>query len=229
MSNNLFLPEKKVIEVEHNLSVAGTYTWTAPDLNRDGSDYEIEVALYGGGGGTSLIQLTLGDESSSGTYGAGQGGGSGGYCLGILKITPLSTINFTVGSGGLGRINFPVGSGFSGQASFIELDSSEIVRANGGSGGSFSESIFNANSGSVVITNSNLYSNTISLSTLPRSNNGDSSTGIYYGPRTITNKIGGIGGQNLPSEINYRHGSDGRIIIRYKLKENITDNVPVLI
>lgn len=233
MSSNLFLPEKNEKSIEHNLNIAGTYTWTAPDKNRDGSDYTIEVALYGGGGGASGVP-----NPTTPTPELGQSGGSGGYTRGELTVTPGNVYTLIVGAGG----NYTAGGsqGGTGGLTSIELSASEIVRANGGTGGqtAYSGDLKVNTSGSSVVTNATLYSEKFTLGALRRTYNGDSTFTIYNSNTvkvqelveaspgeyvSLNPRTGGVGGNYLSDQA---AGGVGRIILRYSLKENITDNIP---
>lgn len=223
MANNLFLPEKKEIEIEHSLSVAGTYNWIAPDKNRDGSNYTIELALYGGGGGAPFT----GNATLSGK------GGSGGFISGYLEVEVGGSYSIVVGGGG--AQGAASNSGGVGGNTRISYQASEIVRADGGSGGEVTEAYLNSPSGSTVVSNAIIFTSNISLSTFRRNFNGDSSFYIYNGsvagygfnpatPDLIKPSSGGVGGNHISESLS---GSQGRAVLRYKLKENVTDNPPV--
>ena len=70
-------------------TVAGAYTWTAPDLNQ-GQPYTIGVWMCGGGGSGGL-----------GTYNWKTSGGASGYDANVItQVTPGQTYNLVVGAGG---------------------------------------------------------------------------------------------------------------------------------
>ena len=71
---------------------AGTYTWTAPDDNGDGSSYIIEYELKGAGGGGA---------KAAGSYG-GTGGAEGETVIGRKAVVPGTQYTGVVGAGGKG-------------------------------------------------------------------------------------------------------------------------------
>ncbi len=165
--------------------VAGSYTWTAPDLF-GGKSYWIGVAIIGGGGGggAGLVWQT----DTSGTYtvanGAASGGGSGFADYFILEVTPGKTYTVIVGAGGISctaSVNITSSSGSGGD------------RKNGGNGGS---SAFNGRSvnggtcGNAGYLTSTYYSS-LSVSATAGGQPGSASTSIEatsnpqpYGGRT---------------------------------------------
>ena len=110
---------------------AGTYTWTVPDRNGDGSDYEICVIVVGGGGSGSARKYWY----TTASYTHLTGGGSGFSKQFKLTVTPNATYNIVVGAGG---ISVTVGSGTpDGISAGNNGNSSSFngIVANGGDGG----------------------------------------------------------------------------------------------
>lgn len=79
------------------VSFTSSSTWTVPE----GVTSVRVIAIGAGGGGTST------DDG-----GDSNGGGGGGYAEGIIDVTGLSTVDITVGIGGISGIETgPAGSG----------------------------------------------------------------------------------------------------------------------
>lgn len=76
-------------------AVAGTYTWTAPDLN-DGADYEVGVLIIGGGGSGGAAKR----GNTSQEYVQATGGGSGFSRVLRMIVTPGNEYSVVVGTGG---------------------------------------------------------------------------------------------------------------------------------
>lgn len=115
-------PTELVIQ---SFTTSGITTWTAPPLTTS-----IEYLVVGGGGGG-------GGAFDTGSAG---GGGAGLVLSGTISVTPNSTYNIYVGSGGAGGIGNRDGSpnetpGSSGENSFFNT-----IIATGGSGGYASRS-----------------------------------------------------------------------------------------
>ncbi len=111
-----------------SFTTTGSTTWIAPPLTTS-----IEYLVVGGGGG------------GGGAYDTGSGGGGGAGLLlsGTISVTPNSTYNIYVGSGGAGGIGNRTGipletSGSSGENSYFDT-----IIATGGSGGYASRSFPN--------------------------------------------------------------------------------------
>lgn len=97
-------------------TTAGTYTWTAPDRNGDGSDYEISVVIVGGGGSGGASKRWHTTE-----YWALASGGGSGYLKYIkITVTPGQTYTVVVGVGGL-------------SVSTLNTTNSSVAGNNGGS------------------------------------------------------------------------------------------------
>jgi hypothetical protein len=93
----------------------------------------IYVECVGGGGGSGSVAGGTGVTQRSG------GGGGGGYCAkyfdSVSGISPSTSYNITIGSGGLGSTNSGGTSGASGGATSITVGA-VTLSANGGGGGS---------------------------------------------------------------------------------------------
>lgn len=80
-------------------TVAGTYTWTAPDLN-DGADYEVGVLIIGGGGSGGATKVCGGSTLSRFAIGGGSG-----YARAIkLIVSPGDEFPIVIGFGGASAI-----------------------------------------------------------------------------------------------------------------------------
>ena len=123
-------------------TTAGSYTWTAPDISGDGSDYLIGVIVIGGGGsgGASVKTTKKADDDNSYAHG---GGGASGYATGfVMTVTPGKGYAVVVGSGGAKKTATiessntykNVGGGAGGTSSF------NGVTASGGGAGKTSNS-----------------------------------------------------------------------------------------
>lgn len=113
---------------------AGTYTFIVPQ----GVVSISAVVASGGGSGASVGP----------TYG-GTGGNGGGLTYGNnISVTPGESLTVTIGTGGAGAnggSGIPT-NGNSGQPSIISRGAEELIRANGGGGGTFSSvAIYSAN------------------------------------------------------------------------------------
>ena len=91
---------------------------------------KILAELWGAGGGGGSV-------SSSSTLDAGGDGGVGAYSCKVLTVTPGTTLVISLGTGGSGALS-STNSGFGGGNSSITIqNSSTILTAGGGHGGSF--------------------------------------------------------------------------------------------
>lgn len=88
---NLYLTLLSNYKITEYLT-AGSYTWSAPDLN-NGSSYKIGVWMCGGGHGGSI-------NLDDGGVPCGFGGGSGEDVNLVYTVTPNSIYNIVVGAGG---------------------------------------------------------------------------------------------------------------------------------
>ena len=77
-------------------TAAGTYTFTAPDLLGDGSDYDIGVFVIGAGGSGGTAKANNG----AGCVCAASGGASGETRAFIFTVTPFVSYTVVVGAGG---------------------------------------------------------------------------------------------------------------------------------
>lgn len=114
-------------------TVAGTYTWTAPDLF-GGEDYEIGVLVIGAGGSGAAVSQSTSSSSSP----AVSGGASGGSIVFIMTVKPNVNYNVVVGNGGTmvtaNSSNSAV-QGNNGESS--AFDGKTAQGGNGGTTGSF--------------------------------------------------------------------------------------------
>jgi hypothetical protein len=85
--------------------------------------YSITIQCWGAGGGGGS------SNSNSSNPRAGGGGGGGGYSMAVIAVTPGTTYNIVIGSGGAG------GSGSAGSSGGSTTFNGSTVVANGGSGG----------------------------------------------------------------------------------------------
>ena len=116
----------------YNFVSAQTYdasgTFTVPD-----GVTTLNVQVWGGGGGGCNITGRAG------------GGGGGGYSEGSITVVPLSTISFTVGTGGavgasggtssIGSVSAAGGASASGSSSTVSGAGGIGSTSNGGAGG----------------------------------------------------------------------------------------------
>lgn len=125
-------------------TIAGSYTWTAPDLF-NGKSYKIGVVVIGGGGGGGVA-----GRLSSGSYqrnASASGGGSGHAKFLILTVTPGSGYNLVVGAGGAGNSVSSYG-GASGSSGSSSSFGNHV--ADGGSGGTGAGASGNTSAGAAV-------------------------------------------------------------------------------
>jgi len=80
-----------------SFTTAGTYAWTAPDIN-SGNPYQVGYYIIGGGGSGGAA-LTL-DRSYDSLVLAASGGASGRTANGVLAVTPGTAYSVIVGGGG---------------------------------------------------------------------------------------------------------------------------------
>lgn len=109
-------------------TLAGSYTWTAPDLF-NGESYYIGVLIVGAGGSGAASKVA----NSNSVYSQPSGGASGFSHTYICKVNPGDTFNIVVGAGGISVTNSALNkltSGNSGGSS-----SFDGVVADGGYGG----------------------------------------------------------------------------------------------
>jgi hypothetical protein len=94
----LELNKASYIKLIQGYSTAGTYTFTATDVNGDGSTYPIWVLVDGAGGSGAAIAFK---NSSGATQYCAGGGASGKRTLVyIVSVTPGATYTVIVGGGG---------------------------------------------------------------------------------------------------------------------------------
>ena len=115
-------------------TTAGTYTWTAPDRNGDGSNYEIFVIVVGGGGSGGALKYW---------YSLNKAGGVNGGCSGFsnqfkMTVTPLQTYTVVVGTGGTSVI---AGTG----------TEEELKQGNNGNSSSFNGVVANGGAGGMAV------------------------------------------------------------------------------
>ncbi len=117
-------------DIIQSYTVAGTYTFTAPDLYGDGSDYQIGVFIIGGGGSGGAVK-GISDQYQ---YSIACSGGASGYTKTVfITVTPENEYTVIVGAGGANvSISTSVGgvNGNSGGSS-----SFNGITADGGGGG----------------------------------------------------------------------------------------------
>jgi hypothetical protein len=125
VSSDSPVPPEPTELVIQPFTTSGSTTWTAPPLTTS-----IEYLVVGGGGG------------GGGGYdtGSGGGGGAGLVLSGTLSVTPNSTYNIYVGSGGAGGIGNRTGSPLETSGSSGENSYFNTIVATGGSGGYASRS-----------------------------------------------------------------------------------------
>lgn len=122
---NLYLPKKDDVTVQHTLTTADTYSWTAPDAHGDSTNYNIVVESLGAGGGGG---------SGGSSHQGGGGAGSGAYFKSEIEVKPGETYTLEVGAGGNGGAtvsNTTGNNGTSGAWSGITY-STGYVKALGG-------------------------------------------------------------------------------------------------
>ncbi len=105
---------------------AGTYVFTAPDINGDASDYKIGIFIVGGGGSGGAVRSFYGGYR----FVAASGGGSGHSRCFIMTVTPGAEYAVVVGAGGISVFTTTTGAGQSGGTSSFDGKT-----AFGGSGG----------------------------------------------------------------------------------------------
>ncbi len=132
MSANFFLPKKDNAEKTYSLPTAGTFTWTAPNANNDGTPYDITIQMWGAGAGGQR-----GWSGSSNIFSpAGGGGGGGGWVSCKVRMIVGTVYTFRVGAGGAGAVSSATTQsplvGTAGQSSYISDGGGIIVSANGG-------------------------------------------------------------------------------------------------
>jgi len=188
---------------------------------------EITVEVWGGGGG-------------GGTGATGKGGGGGGaYARTVIPVTPLTTYNYTVGSGGTpgndGGDSFfdtgtqvlarggGAGSSNSGGGGGNAATSTGTVVFGGGNGGNGTNSGFSRAGGggggsafsiSVGSNGTNASGNTPGSGGTGSGDGGDGATSANTGSNGLVPGGGGGGGGRTGTSGN---GADGRIIISYEL------------
>jgi len=79
---------------------AGTFTWTAPDIYGDGSDYEIDIFLIGGGGSGGAGKACYSTTNNV----AAVGGASGKTKAFSVTVTPGNDYTLVVGAGGAAAV-----------------------------------------------------------------------------------------------------------------------------
>lgn len=114
-------------------AVAGSYTWTAPDLFGNSNPYNIYVEVIGAGGGGGAAQYYNTGSYQRSCYAAG--GGSGHARFLIITVTPGQVYNLVVGAGGEGGLvqrKTGVGEDTGGNGGSSSFDG---YTAHGGDGG----------------------------------------------------------------------------------------------
>lgn len=124
-------------------TTAGTYTWTAPDIN-NGKNYVVGAFIIGGGGSGGVCR----QQSSSGNaYSLAASGGAAGFTkIAELTVSPQKNYAVVVGKGGasqtLSTNNYANGNA-GGSSAFAGYT------ANGGAGGTYSTGITDIAKGAV--------------------------------------------------------------------------------
>ena len=184
------------------------------------------TAIGGGGGGGGSAYV-----SSINGYNTGSGGGAGGTAVSfIVNLTPLQTLNITIGNGGNGGVNGSPGAyGANGGTTSVSGTGFTTVTGSGGFGGQTGNgyayggnggpatggTIFNLN-GQTGSGNSQTISNSAAVS------GGDGGGSIFpgacggiYGGSSSFNPGGGGGGAGGGSGTYGGNGGNGMVIIEY--------------
>src|SRR6056297_2032664 len=118
------IQKAEAVEIGDNWTLTSDQSWTVP-----AGVVEIKAVVVGGGGGAAYC------AGSSDCSGAGGGGGGLGYRNNI-SVTPGENLDITVGSGGSGGSSSQ-DPGSNGGDSYINRDTSTLVKANGGDGANY--------------------------------------------------------------------------------------------
>ena len=181
----------------------------------------ISVQAWGAGG--------AGGGATGGSTKAGGGGGGGGYSTATITVTPGATINYIVGTGGIGDTNDGENGGGTSFSS---------VSANGGKGGKKGNTIGNGGAGGTGTSNNGQDGN---IGTLPwwgalggdggsggnGGNGGSGGTGYWLfgsfnnnGSNGQAPGGGGGGAGRYDSNVSGGDGADGRIIVSWTCPAN---------